>query len=401
MTRRILIWRGWIVLFKWSLTFTVCGLCAWGLYSFKAAEISHAMEEAAAWPEPAETVEVSDVHSQPFVPSINVLGELVAPKQITLQNELAGQVVAVNFRSGDSVAKGNTIVQLDVSTETAQLESAKADLKLAQSTHQRSSRLAIQNATSRAELDRDEAALKNTEATIRQLQSMIDKKTLRAPFSGTLGLFELSTGQFLDVNTNIASFVGDGEQMWIDFSVPQFYDGPQPGESVQVFPIRNDVGNDSESAANPAVVIAKDNVVMADSRSVQYRARVPRHNFRPKQMVEVRVPVGPEEQLITVPSAALQHDTLGQYVYVLLLDPDSNELRAQRRQVVVSEQIGDTVFVSDGLQQGEQVAARGAFKLRDGTLTLSAQSAEISDQESAETSMSENTLSESAGGEGQ
>lgn len=399
---RIFKWHGWVLLFKWSLTFAACGMCAWGLFAFKTAEISQAMEEEAAWPEPTETVEVVNVEERVFAPSINVIGELVAPEQITFKNELAGQVVAVHFASGDRVAQGEVIIQLDVSTETANLESAKADLTLAQASHRRISKLVRQNATSRSELDRHEATLKIAEAAIKRLQSMIDKKTLRAPFKGTLGLFELSPGQFLDVNTEIVSFVGDGEQIWLDFSVPQFYEGPKLGDAIEATQIRNEMGKDSISVPSTAVVIAKDNVVMTESRSVQYRARLSRQSFRPKQMFEVRVPIGPERQLVSVPSSALQHDTLGQYVFVLVPDQDSRGFRAQRRQVVVREQTRDSVFLSSGLKEGDLVAALGAFKLRDGTLTLANQPQQLTAEAKAISAPEvEESLSEISTREGQ
>ncbi len=351
---------------KWSLAVGICLAVFGGLAAYKVAEIRAGIAAGEAYPEPAETVEAVEVAAAPYSATLSVIGELVAPRRLDLRNELAGEIVAVNFASGARVAEGQVLLQLDIAVEEANLQAARARAELAQLQFERQQELLEKRVTTQELLDQARAALTATEAEIAVLQRTIEKKTLRSPFAGTAGLHNFEVGQYLEANTLITSLIGDSDEMWVDFQVPQFYPRLSPGASLLV-----DVVGDDGSAAVTATVIAENTVLETANRSRGYRASVRNEGGRhaPHTMVELQVPVGESETLLLVPAQALQNDPLGQYVF--LLEPDAQEQgawRAQRRQVHVRAitEAGALLEAGSGLQPGTRIAAAGAFKLYEG-----------------------------------
>jgi membrane fusion protein, multidrug efflux system len=351
---------------KWLLTVGICLAVFGGLAAYKVTEIRAAIAAGEAYPEPAETVETVDVVATPYAATLGVIGELAAPRRLDLRNELAGEIVAVNFASGARVAAGQVLLQLDIVVEEANLRAAQARAELAQRQFARQQELLETRVTTQELVDQARAALTATEAEIAVLQRSIEKKTLRSPFAGLAGLHSFEVGQYLEANTLITSLIGDSDEMWVDFQVPQFYPRLSPGVTLLV-----DVIGDDGSEPVMATVIAENTVLEVANRSRGYRASVRNDGGRyaPHTMVELEVPVGVSETLLLVPAQALQNDPLGQYVFVLL--PDAQEQgawRAQRRQVrvrAITEQ-GALLEPDTALQPGTRIAAAGAFKLYGG-----------------------------------
>lgn len=377
--------RSLIHLTKWSIAIGVCAAGIWGLYKFKFDQISQAIKQAKAYPEPSEAVEIVRVIKKDYSEQIRVVGELVAPRKVTIQNELPGQVVVVNYRSGDQVQKGSVIVQLDISAEQADIESAKATLEKATNDHRRLQNLLTQKAIAPSELDTATESLQKARAKIKQLRTAITKKTLTAPYPGQLGIFQLSEGQFLNINSQVVTLIGDGQYMWVDFSVPQFYQGPETGHSIKVHPIENKSSKSPKSQSIDATIIAKDNQVVKESRSIKYRAQIPRKNYRPQQMFLVEVPVDKPTKYVAVPAMALRSDATGQHVFVLKKGEKEGSFRAEKRAVRVKAQSGGWVYLISGVTEGEPIASTGAFKLRNHILVYQDRSnASASDQTGGE-----------------
>lgn len=351
---------------KWSLTVGICLAVFGGLAAYKVAEIRAGIAAGEAYPEPAETVEAVAVGAMPYAATLNVMGELVAPRRLDLRNELAGAIVAVNFVSGARVAAGQVLLQLDIAVEEANLQAARARAELARLQFERQQELLEKRVATQELLDQARATLTATEAEITVLERTIEKKTLRSPFAGLAGLHNFEVGQYLEANTLITSLIGDSDEMWVDFQVPQFYPRLSAGTTLVV-----DVVGDDGSAPVTATVIAENTILEAANRSRGYRASVRNDGGRhaPHTIVELQVPVGTSETLLLVPAQALQNDPLGQYVFVL--EPDAQEQgawRAQRRQVrvrAITEQ-GALLEAGSGLQTGTRIAAAGAFKLYEG-----------------------------------
>ena len=355
---------------RWGVTIGGCLLVFGALATYKVREIQAGIAAGEAYPEQSETVEEARVGTAEFTPNITVMGEIVAPQRLDLRNEIGGEITVVNFQSGAPVSAGQLLIQLDTSVEEASLEVAHARADLAQRTYDRNLELFESKLSTEDLLDRARADLSAAQAEVEVLERTIAKKTLRSPFAGRAGLHNFEVGQYLESNTLITSLIGDTAQMWIDFQVPQFYSRLGIGAALKV----TGIVNDNNETATQATVIAENTVVNADSRSRAYRASIPDEHkrFTPQTMVKLEVPVAAPERLLQIPATAVQQDPLGQYVFVLNDDPAGKGLRATRKQVEVRLIDTDYALVEQNgaLQEGDRIAAAGAFKLYEGILVF-------------------------------
>lgn len=353
---------------KWVITVSVCLVILAGLAAFKALDIRQSIAEAGAYPEQSETVEEAFIATTQFAPTTAVIGEIVAPRRLDMRNELAGEISAVNFASGDYVEAGQLLIQLDTSVEEASLEAARARAVLARQVFDRTQNLFETDISTRDDLDRARAELAATEAEIKVLGRTIDKKTLTAPFAGRTGLHTFEVGQYLMSNTLITSLVGDTGYMWVDFQVPQFY----PSLSLQSQVSLDTISNARAATSASATIVAENTVLNENNRSHSYRASLPTTagQFTANTMVEVSVPIAPPETMLQVPAVSIQNDPLGQFIFVLQEDEAGLGYRAHRQQVRVSMIENDVALLepSPALREGMRIAGAGAFKLYEGIL---------------------------------
>ncbi len=353
----------WVVAIAAALSVTV------GLGLFKFFEIKGQIAEAAMREEYFETVEAQYPEAVHYIPTVTALGIAVAPNQVTLRNELAGYITAVNFPSGSKVEQGEVILQLDISEQLANLDSAEARAKLAESTYERDVELRKTGAVSKEALERSLTELSVVKAEIAATQSLINRRTIRAPFDGVIGIHQFESGQYLNSNTEITTLVGSDEEMWIDFSVPQFYGELEIGAVVRVRPVR--IRGKSGDEYLYATVIAANSAITVASRSRLYRAlssEGAKHLLH-NAAVEVEVPVGQGEQLRSLPTQAVRSDANSQYVFAL--DPEADHqdyYRARSIAVVVQDEQGKASFLAGELSTGDLIATDGSFKLHPGLL---------------------------------
>ncbi|MCO7223225.1 efflux RND transporter periplasmic adaptor subunit [Pleionea sp. CnH1-48] len=353
---------------RWTLTGVLSLALLTGLGSFKFIEVKAAIDNVAAMPEYSETVEVVSPRAVEYTPSITALGVVLAPQQVVLRNELPGYITEVNFVSGATVKKGDVIVQLDISEQQANLASAKARAKLAQSLFNRETGLLKSSAVSEDAVERAESELAVAKADIKAIQSIIKRRTIRAPFDGVIGIHQLEAGQFLSSNTEIAPLVGHSENMWIDFSVPQFYGALKVGTAIK----GEVVSTTSSDESFNAVIIAGNSGITAESRSRLYRASVNKaagllHNTA----VKIDVPVGNVMSVFAVPSTSVQTGANGKFIYALDPEPDSTSYRARQLPVEVVNAQEGLAYVSAEIGDNIKVSGAGAFKLNEGLLVHS------------------------------
>jgi membrane fusion protein, multidrug efflux system len=357
---------------SWLGVVVVCGCITAALGFYKYNEIQAAIAMGKAFPEPAEAVERYVVREQTRHPRVSVTGEIVATQSATLQNELKGRIVHVGFAPGVVVDAGRILLQLDVSQEQAQLAEARADQKIAQLALDRSVRLVKNGAGSIENRDQARAQFDSARARVSALAALIDKKTLRAPFDAITSLHQLEVGQYLDAGTEITMLVGVADHVWVDFALPQ--------NSAQI-DIGSSVGVTYGELKQPiaATVIARDASVNVRSRNLRLRAKLvsDRLALLPGMLVRVSVPLGTTESVTVVPATAVRRDALGASVYLLekVEEAGQSKTRARRHKVELAkvsdaDQGADLIVIRNGLQSGDQIAAVGAFKLRDGSLVI-------------------------------
>ena len=355
---------------SWVLVIGTCLLVAAVLGFYKYSAIQGAIARGNAFPEPMEAVVAVTTTGIERQSGLTVSGVVVATQSAELRNELAGRIATVGFAAGSQVTQGQLLVALDTAQERAQWAEAQASLEIARLALARAERLVKSGAGSVEARDQANAQFEEASARARALAATIDKKTLRAPFAGIASLHQLEVGQYLPAGSMVATLIGRDRNLWIDFSVPQSQADLQPETVVQ---IRAD---DLELGVLAATVIARDPSVQASSRNLRFRAELtaPPAALLPGMLVKVHVPIGDVRQLVTVPSQAIRHDSLGTSVYLLKETTESGQtrLRAERRTVVVSAvglpDASDQLVIEEGLVAGQRIAASGAFKLRDGSL---------------------------------
>jgi membrane fusion protein (multidrug efflux system) len=355
---------------KWAMAILGCAAVLAGLGFYKVAEIRAGIAQAEAYPEQSETVEVATVAAGEYRRELNVVGEVVAPQRLDLRNEIAGEIAAVNFASGAPISKGQVLIQLDDSVERANLQAAQARADLARLVLDRNTKLFDSGVSNADQMDRARAELTTASAQIDVLNRTIEKMTLRAPFDGRAGLHTFEVGQFLQSNTLITNLVGDTDDMWVDFQVPQFYRQLPSGTELSV----TTIDDENDSTRTPAVVIAEGTILNPSNRSRGYRARIPNRSaqYSANTMVNVHVPTGEVERVLSVPAVAVQNDPLGQFVYALGDDGNGRGLRAKRQRVDVKVVENDRALLEPGtgLAEGDQIAGAGAFKLYEGILVV-------------------------------
>lgn len=357
---------------RWIKTLSACAVVFVALASFKVMEIRAAIAFGESFPEHSEAVESIHVGLMPFVETISVIGDTLAPQQVELRSEIPGRIAKVGFDSGSFVKKGQLLLQQDIGEEQARLDSADARLVLATSVYRRVGNLRRTNAVSQEQLDRALADLATIKADIAELNSTINKKTIRAPFDGVTGIHQFEVGQFLLDNVAVTTLVGEQNYLWVDFQLPQFYPSLANGTQVKISKIQRKRPASGESAYDWAdgQVIARSSVATSINRSFKYRAKVASEGLRDiiNAGVVVEVPIAPEQTLRAVPSMSVLQDHLGEYVYLLTPDERGIGYRAQRQQVTAINRQGDWTLITEGLEENQLVAADGAFKLYPGLL---------------------------------
>lgn len=360
---------------RWLVAIFIIALTVSGLGFVKFQQVQAFIAMAESFPEPSATVNTTTTSLTDYQAHNTVTGQAVATQVVNLQNELPGTITQVNFAAGDTVRKGQVLLSINSAEEQAQLLAAKASFTLANNTFSRMEKLFKQEKVSQQELDNAAAELAVSKANIKNLESLIAKKRITAPFDGIAGLDTYQVGQFLSANSAITTLVGSEQQIWVDFQLPQTKSQLSVGDTVFVKAIKKGV-----TEYQAAKVIAKNSQIKAQSRHLSYRAILAdgRTWLEHNEMVKVKV-LQPTQQVILVPASAVSRDKNGNYLYTLKQD-ESNNYRAHRIPVKLATREHDNHIVLSGIAAGELIATDGAFKLRPGLLvypqmtnTLSAQ----------------------------
>ena len=324
------------------------------------------MEKSGPPPEPVGTAIAQE---QAWEGTISTIGSIAAVRGVALSNDAPGVVSRIFFESGAFVKQGQTLVELDTSVERAQLASAEARRDLAQITATRSRALVDRSAIPRSQQDNDDAQLKTSSTDLNAIQAQIDRKIVRAPFSGRLGIRAVNLGQYLNPGTTLTVLEAI-DSVYVDFSLPQ-----QRLADVKVgMPVRVALDG-TDGAPRDGVIAAIDPEVDATTRSIKLRASVPNklEKLRPGMFATVSVVLPQRAANVTLPATAIVHAAFGDSVFVVepkkdATGPGASSAKVARQQFVkVGESRGDFVAILDGVKAGEEVVSAGAFKLRNGS----------------------------------
>jgi membrane fusion protein (multidrug efflux system) len=352
--------RGWI---GSLLLFAAVGGVAAGLTAWKRSTEAAANQRAASQPEPMEAVTSAVAEAREHERSTVAIGTVLALRSITLRNELEGTVREAALVPGTVVEEGTVLVALDVQVEQAELAAGEAEVRLAETLLERMQKASENRGASAVDVDRARAQRDVSLAHVERMRAVIERKTLRAPFRAHVGMSDVHVGQYLEAGTELTTLQGVDEAVHVDFQVPQAVAaGLALGDLVEVLAA-------PQGSAAQAEIVAVDARVDPQTRSALVRALLAGAAPLPTPgaSVRVRVPVGGPVAGVAVPVSALRRGPEGDHVYVLEVD-EQGALRAHSRRVDVLAVLGDAIVLGQGLEVGEQVAASGSFKLREGVL---------------------------------
>ena len=314
---------------------------------------------------PPVTVSAAPVQQIDVQPTLTAVGSLVAARDIVVGSELPGTVREIDFKNGSRVSKGSVLVKLDTSTEEAELIRAQAQAVLAKQTLDRATQLRASGANTPADLDAAKAQDAQARAGVAELESVIAKKTIRAPFDGRVGIRSVDLGQVVAPGAPIVTLQSDNP-IEAQFELPQealaqLSVGQKVAVQVDVFPNQTWEG----------IVTTIDPRVDPTTRNVRFRAAVPNADGKllPGMFASVIIDAGAQQKELAVPATSIIYATYGDSVFVVEKDTGekgASGLVAKQRFIRVGETKGDFVVVSDGLKLGESVVSTGGFKLRSG-----------------------------------
>lgn len=345
------------------LGMTIVVLSALGFVKFR--QVQTAMKAYAAFQPPPEAV--TTIVAQPAVwpASTNVIGTAQAVQGVMVSADLPGIVDKINFESGKAVHEGDVLVELDTREERAQLTSLEAQRDLAKINYSRMEELNREGVISRMDYDKATADQKQGDANVAQVRATIARKTIRAPFSGILGIRKVNLGQYLAAGNPIVQ-LQSLNPIYVNFGIPQQTAGKvQVGRQIKV------TTDEVAGKVFAGRVTAVDSVVDETTRNIQVQATLsnPEGKLRPGMFVQVDLSLGTSRSVITLPATAISYAPYGDSVYVVtdMKDQKGNTYRGVKQQFVkVDGSRGDQVAVVSGVNPGDEVVTSGVFKLRNG-----------------------------------
>lgn len=336
-----------------------------GLGFIKFRQIQTAIAEGASFQPPPEAVTSIVAKLEKWPSTIEAIGTAAAVQGVTVSTDLPGTVETVAFASGQTVSKGTVLVRLDTRQEQSQLAAVQAQRDLAGLNFTRMKDLLEQRVISRAEFDKAMTDSKHSDAQAGEIRTTIERKTIRAPFSGVLGLRQVNLGQYLAPGDPIV-VLQSLNPIHVNFGVPQ-----QQAADIRVGTRVRITTDEIGGREFLGRVTAIDAVVDEATRNVQVQATLqnPRHELRPGMFVQTELAVGSPRSVVALPATAINYAPYGDSVFIVsdMKGPNGVPYRGVRQQFVkLGPARGDQVAVLDGVKPDDEVITSGVFKLRNG-----------------------------------
>jgi len=343
----------------------IVGALFGGLFGFKAFLGGVIRKSISAQGIPPQTVSTAKAQFTEWQGEFQAVGTVRAVRGADLAPELPGVITAIHFQSGQAVEAGTPLVQLNAEADQAKLQSLEAAAELAQANYERDKlQLAIQ-AVSQAVVDADAATLKSAKAQVAEQQALLNKKLVRAPFAGRLGIRAVDIGQYVNAGTKLVTLQAL-DPVYVDFYAPQKSLGRiAPGQKVA---LKTDAFQGQQFQGEVSSIDPK---VDPATRNVQARATVrnPKHSLLPGMFVTVVLASGGPQRFLTLPQTAVSYNPYGDTVFVVEESKGKDDkvaLVAQQKFVTTGEARGDQVAILSGIKEGDTVVTAGQIKLRSG-----------------------------------
>jgi membrane fusion protein (multidrug efflux system) len=313
-----------------------------------------------------QTVSTVQAKSTLWQTQLRAVGTLHAVAGADLSSEVTGLVVKIGFKAGDDVRKGTLLVQLRDDSDRATLAALEATATLADQTYKRDAALIKTNSISATDYDTALANMKNARAQADAQAATVEKKAIRAPYDGRVGIRQVDVGQYVNAGQVVVT-LQQLDPIYVDFEVPQ--------QQLGLISVGDKVSLTTDAAPGATFsghILAFDAKVDPNTRNVQVRATIanPDKKLLPGMFATVVVNAGAARPQITLPETAIVYNPYGDTVYVVTKQQglQGEQLVAQQRFVVVGETRGDQVAIESGLSASDVVVSTGQLKLKNGTV---------------------------------
>lgn len=327
----------------------------------KVAQISSMVDSSKNTPKHSASISTSVAKKADWRPVVNSVGSVTSVQGVTVSAQMPGNVAEIAFDSGAIVKQGDLLLRLDTSVEEAQLRSAEAAVTLAKLNIDRARDLLEKTTISQSEFDAADAQYKQAAAQVDNIRAVIAKKTVRAPFSGRLGIRLVNLGQTLREGDGIVS-LQSLDPVYVNFSLPQQNLGALSVD--QDVSVTTDASPDKVFTGKVTAIAAE---VDAATRNVKVQATLANSDglLRPGMFVNVDVLGSSSRSVLVVPATAVIYASYGNSVFVVEKGEDGSSI-ARQHFVQLGETRGDFVELTQGVDAGSEVVTSGAFKLRNG-----------------------------------
>jgi membrane fusion protein (multidrug efflux system) len=322
----------------------------------------------ASAPVPTSTVTAMKVDYQQWQPQLSAVGTMRAVRGVDVTSEVAGLVRSINFKSGDEVKAGQVLAQLNADSDIAQLHSLEAAADLASTVYERDKQQLAAEVISKAQVDTDAGDLKSKRAQVAQQAALVEKKTIRAPFAGKLGISTVNPGQYLNAGDKLVT-LQTIDPIYVDFNLPQ--------QQLPLVAIGQKViltADAYKGVTFEGKVNAINPKVDTNTRNVMIEATIPnpKRLLLPGMFATVKLNSGDEQRYLTLPQTAITYNPYGDTVFVV---KESDKKDAKGNAVLTAQQVfvttgptrGDQVAILKGVEPGAQVVTSGQVKLKNGS----------------------------------
>lgn len=313
---------------------------------------------------PPVTVDVGTAETDTWERSLRSVGSVAPIDGVVVRAEVSGVIEEIAFTPGTRVAKGALLVRLDQTVEAANLRQAEADLALARRNNQRAQELFASQTVAESDLDSAAAAEAAADARMASLQATLAKKTIRAPFAGSLGIKRISLGQYVNPGDPLVD-LQSLDPIYVEFSLPQ-REVPllKPGLRVRAT---------LDGVPEPFLgrITAINPLVDEATRNLRLQATFSNSNgvLRVGMYVNVDVVLPETRTVVKVPATSILYAPFGNTVFTVTEQngqDGSQQLIAQQQIVRLGDTEGDFVEIVEGLSAGQRIVSAGAFKLQNG-----------------------------------
>lgn len=348
----------------------IVGVIFGGIFGYKWFQMRMIKKSMASQKMPPVTVTATKAELKDWQPQLKAVGSLRAVRGVDVTCEIAGLVRSIDFQPGQNVSAGQLLVQLNADSDIAQLHSLEAAAVLAKIVYERDRKQYAVQAISQAVLDADEADLKIKQAQVEQQKALVEKKTIRAPFDGRLGISTVNLGQYLNPGDKIVT-LQSLDALYNDFNLPQqelarIKKGQVVVAASDTYPGRTFRGR--VTTINPKVE--------ADTRNIQVESVInnPRRELLPGMYVGVEIDTGGTQKYLTLPQTAVSFNPYGEMVFIVekgATDASGREtLIVKQTLITIGPTRGDQVAILSGIKEGDTVVTSGHFKLKPGSAVI-------------------------------